>query len=157
MECEDCKKLGDLCLVCARHEAKWRRKECKSLRQERENQVLVLEKMVEALIDYSKGQQLHDRSHGFIKKIVSVGNSTTLGFEACKSELLKREALVLAKDPIEAGKRIRAEIEAKAVRPFMHIHVSDTGTDACKECGLDLRHKVHESARQAGEPIGKAG
>ena len=25
MECEDCKELGDLCLNCARHEAKWRR------------------------------------------------------------------------------------------------------------------------------------
>jgi len=27
MECEDCKAAHDLCLTCARHEAKWRRKE----------------------------------------------------------------------------------------------------------------------------------
>ncbi len=40
------------------------------------------------------------------------------------------------------------EAENEALREaFSHIHVNNQEDDACKECGLDLRHPVHRGER----------
>lgn len=39
--------------------------------------------------------------------------------------------------------RLETELE-QVLQAFRHCHVNNGADDACKKCGLDLRHEIHE-------------